>query len=60
MKGINPVAVLRSAQRLMEAYNKYWINEGPDWWIWFMRRESGILLRRSFWLWLKLRFGRVK
>lgn len=59
MKDINPVSVLRSAQRLAEAYNRY-VMTGNNHWIWFLQRESTILLKRALKLWIKVRLRRIK
>jgi len=55
MKKIRARSILRSAQRLVEGADWYEAT-GTRFWLLFMRRESTILLRRAFKLWLRLRF----
>jgi len=47
--------ILRSAERLIEGEDKL-EETGDTIWIGFLKRESGILLRRAFRFWLKMRF----
>jgi len=50
-------SILRSAQRLAEGEQK--LNEtGDPVWFGFLKRESSILLRRSFSFWWRIRFRR--
>ena len=47
--------ILTSAERLVEGEDKL-EETGDTIWIGFLKRESGILLRRAFRFWLKMRF----
>lgn len=49
----------RSASRLVEAETRYQETEYSPW-LWFLRRESTILVHRAIKLWIKLRFGKTK
>ena len=59
MKKIHSKSVFRSAQRLVEGEDWYQAT-GAKYWLWFMRRESAIMLRRALYVWLRLRFRRMK
>ena len=53
----NGQEILKSAQRLAEGEEEY-SKRGNGYWLWFLRKESTILLRRVISLWVKLRLGR--
>ena len=48
-------SILTSAERLVEGEDKLKETDDPIW-IGFLRRESSILLRRTFRFWLEMRF----
>ena len=57
MKSLGSRSVLRSAQRLVEGEQELKKTRDPIW-IGFLKRESGILLRRAIRVWFRIRFGR--
>ena len=59
MKCIHARSALRSAQRLAEA-EEYYSKTGDPFWLFFLKRESSILLRRAFKIWLRLKFRRIR
>ncbi len=57
MKDLGIGSICNSALRLAKAEEKLKEMGGP-FWPHFLRRESGILLRRAFKLWWRLHFNR--
>jgi len=57
MKHINAKSVLRSAERLVQAEDKFKETRDPAW-LWFLKIESSILARRAIKIWFKIRFRR--
>lgn len=57
MKRINARSVLRSAERLVQAEDKFKETRDPAW-LFVLKRESSILVRRAIRAWLRLRFRR--
>lgn len=55
----NGQEILKSAKRLAEGEEEY-SKRGNGYWLWFLKKESTILLRRVISLWIKLRFGGLK
>lgn len=55
----NGQEILKSAQRLAEGEEEY-SKKGDHYWLWFLRKESSILLKRVISLWIRLRFGGLK
>jgi len=58
MKSIGSHSILKSAQRLVEGEQKLKETQDPIW-IGFLKRESNILLRRTFKVWWQLRFRKI-
>ena len=50
--------ILRSVERLVEGATELEKHNGDKYWLFFVRKESSILLRRAFKLWLHLMIRR--
>lgn len=59
MKEINAKAIFKSARRIVEGEHYLRRTAAPAW-LWFLRKESYILLKRSIRLWSKLVLWRVE
>ena len=49
--------ITRSAERLAEGVEKFEETKDPMW-LWFLRRESSLLVKRAIKFWVKIRLKR--